>query len=233
MALFVTLLTASRRCLEMNSFFYRHARRILALGLIACLYLLARLPELSTSERSQLAAHFRFEKSVLPEVPGPEQRSVRPVNPSLRRIPSWISSVGAAVALNDLDGDHAPAGSNYFRHDRGVVTHAAAHVIDAIAALQMQRVDPTRERAGLAVINVLGGIQRDNDIVVEVARLASRPVRQLDQPGGGQRPYFSGSNLPGWRTEELLARHAGESLDERRRCQVGGLLDFLGVETAV
>src|ERR1017187_7649472 len=106
--LFVTLLTASRRCLEMNSFFYRHARRILALGLIACLYLLARLPELSTSERSQLAAHFRFEKSVLPEVPGPEQRWVRPVNPSLRRIASWISSVGAAVALNDLDGDGLP-----------------------------------------------------------------------------------------------------------------------------
>jgi hypothetical protein len=92
----------------MNSFFYRHARRILALGLIACLYLLARLPELSTSERSQLAAHFRFEKSVLPEVPGPEQRWVRPVNPSLRRISSWISSVGAAVALNDLDGDGLP-----------------------------------------------------------------------------------------------------------------------------
>ena len=92
----------------MNSFFYRHARRILALGLIACLYLLARLPELSTSERSQLAAHFRFEKSVLPEVPGPEQRWVRPVNPSLRRIASWISSVGAAVALNDLDGDGLP-----------------------------------------------------------------------------------------------------------------------------
>jgi enediyne biosynthesis protein E4 len=92
----------------MNSFFARHARRILALGLIACLYLLARLPELSNSERAQLAARFRFEKSVLPEVPGPEQRSVRPVNPSLRRISSWISSVGAAVALNDLDGDGLP-----------------------------------------------------------------------------------------------------------------------------
>jgi hypothetical protein len=92
----------------MNSFFARHARRILALGLIACLYLLARLPDLSTSERAQLAARFRFEKSALPEVPGPEQRSVRPVNPSLQRISSWISSVGAAVALNDLDGDGLP-----------------------------------------------------------------------------------------------------------------------------
>src|SRR5580658_3356228 len=97
----------------MNSFIARHARRVLALGLIACLYLLARLPELSTSERSQLAARFRFEKSVLPEVPGPERRSVRPVNPSLRRIAGWISSVGASVALNDLDGDGLPNDACY------------------------------------------------------------------------------------------------------------------------
>ena len=92
----------------MNTIWYRHARRLLAVGLIACLYLLARLPELSTTERSQLASAFRFEQARLPEVPGPAPRTVRPVNPSLRRIASWISSVGAAVALNDLDGDGLP-----------------------------------------------------------------------------------------------------------------------------
>jgi len=91
-----------------NAILYRHARRIFALGLITCLYLLARLPDLSTTERSELAAKFHFESSVLPEVPGPVARTVRPVNPSLRRIASWISSVGAAVALNDLDGDGLP-----------------------------------------------------------------------------------------------------------------------------
>ncbi|HUE04244.1 MAG TPA: CRTAC1 family protein [Bryobacteraceae bacterium] len=92
----------------MNTLWTRHARRLLALGLIACLYLLARLPELSTTERSQLASGFHFEQSRLPEVPGPAPRTVRPVNPSLQRISSWISSVGAAVALNDLDGDGLP-----------------------------------------------------------------------------------------------------------------------------
>ena len=33
---------------------------------------------------------------------------MRAVNPNLERISGWISSVGAAVALNDLDGDGLP-----------------------------------------------------------------------------------------------------------------------------
>ena len=80
----------------------------LAIGLIACLYLLARLPELSTSERSQLPPTSDFEKSRLPEVARTGAADRAPVNPSLQRIASWISSVGAAVALNDLDGDGFP-----------------------------------------------------------------------------------------------------------------------------
>lgn len=85
--------------------FHRHARRLLAVALLGALYLLARLPDISNTERTRLAGRFRFERSVLPVVPGPEVRSVRPVHQSLRHIQSWISSVGAAVALNDLDGD--------------------------------------------------------------------------------------------------------------------------------
>ena len=43
-----------------------------------------------------------------PHVPADLSRTVRPVHPSLKLIESWISSVGAAVALNDLDGDGLP-----------------------------------------------------------------------------------------------------------------------------
>jgi len=83
----------------------RYTRRIVAIAILGALYLLARLPSLSDSERRALAARFRFERAVLPVVAGPEVRGVRPVHPSLRHIAAWISSVGAAVALNDLDGD--------------------------------------------------------------------------------------------------------------------------------
>jgi enediyne biosynthesis protein E4 len=116
----------------------RHAARLVALATILTLYSFARQPQLSGIEQARLAARFHFERHLLPELPGvtlsaarsregvpPGQpgrhlagaephvpadlsRTVRPVHPSLKLIESWISSVGAAVALNDLDGDGLP-----------------------------------------------------------------------------------------------------------------------------
>ena len=79
--------------------------RLVAIALIVGLYGVARLPELPGTERSALAGQFAFTSVPLPGVSGYEPRYVRNVNPSLERISAWISSVGAAVALNDLDGD--------------------------------------------------------------------------------------------------------------------------------
>ena len=55
---------------------------------------------------------------------GETQKTIRDVNPSLRRVAAWISSVGAAVALNDLDGDGLPNDACYVdtRIDKVVVT---------------------------------------------------------------------------------------------------------------
>jgi hypothetical protein len=57
------------------------------------------------SERAELASRFHFTRLAMPEIAGSRYQSVRQVHPSLRRISAWISSVGAAVALADLDGD--------------------------------------------------------------------------------------------------------------------------------
>ncbi|HEU4452185.1 MAG TPA: VCBS repeat-containing protein, partial [Longimicrobium sp.] len=86
----------------------RHARRIAAVLVVASLYGAARLPSLDDGERARMAGRFRFTPFPLPELPGEEPRSVRPVHPSLRHIEAWISSVGAAVALVDADGDGLP-----------------------------------------------------------------------------------------------------------------------------
>jgi hypothetical protein len=80
---------------------------VAALAVVAGLYGAARLPTLAGGERAELAARFRFTSALLPELPG-ATRTVRPVHPSLRGIDAWISSVGAAVALADLDGDGLP-----------------------------------------------------------------------------------------------------------------------------
>lgn len=57
----------------------------------------------------RLAAPFKFDKMPLAEAPNhPPYKYVRQVQPSLSRISAWISSLGAAVAMADLDGDGLP-----------------------------------------------------------------------------------------------------------------------------
>jgi enediyne biosynthesis protein E4 len=94
-----------------SGLFSRHGTRLVALCLVVGLYGFARLPEATPAERSDLAARFAFTRAALPELPegtGPERRTIRPVHPSLRHIAAWISSVGAGVALHDIDGDGLP-----------------------------------------------------------------------------------------------------------------------------
>jgi hypothetical protein len=87
------------------SFINRNSQRILALGCAVVLYVLAQQPQLSSAERVKLADGFRFKQLELYEVPGLAHRTQREVHPSLKHIASWVSATGAAVALNDLDGD--------------------------------------------------------------------------------------------------------------------------------
>jgi len=93
--------------------FRRHAARVTAILLILVVYGFARIPEASQSELAKLAEGFRFSAAPLPTVSGETPRTIRDVNPSLRRIAGWISSVGAGVALNDLDGDGLPNDACY------------------------------------------------------------------------------------------------------------------------
>ena len=90
------------------AFFRRKTTAIVGVVLVAVLYLFMRQPQLSGEETRQLAAQFHFTPLPLPELPGYPMKSVRAVHPSLERISAWISSVGAAAALGDLDGDGLP-----------------------------------------------------------------------------------------------------------------------------
>jgi hypothetical protein len=72
---------------------------------------------------SGLAGRFSFKKSPLPEVPDhPPYKLVRQVHPSLERISAWISSLGAAATLADLDGDGLPNDVIYVDPRTGLVT---------------------------------------------------------------------------------------------------------------
>ena len=100
-------------------------RRIVALAAVTGLYFAARLPQLPDAEREQMAGRYHFAGLALPEAPGAhEHRTVRAVHPSLQHICAWISSVGAGVALNDIDGDGLPNDVCYVDPRTDVVTVA-------------------------------------------------------------------------------------------------------------
>ncbi len=86
---------------------------------------MARFPSLPPPERAKLAARFKFEKLPLPEVANhPPYKYVRKVHPSLQRISAWISTLGAAAAMEDLDSDGLPNDLIYIDPRTDLVTVA-------------------------------------------------------------------------------------------------------------
>lgn len=83
----------------------RFAGRVAGLLLLPALFAAARQPSLPAGERSELVRRFHFTRLDLTTLDDGGGTRVRAVHPSLGHISAWISSVGAAVAMADLDGD--------------------------------------------------------------------------------------------------------------------------------
>lgn len=81
---------------------------VLAMGA----YGLTGLPGAEVGEKHALATRFGFEKIELPRLkslmPDAYDRQIRVVHRDFQRIDAWISSVGAAVSIADLDRDGLP-----------------------------------------------------------------------------------------------------------------------------
>lgn len=78
---------------------------IVALALVVGLFFVVRLPEASAEERDAMAERFSFTPMSLAMPGGFPQQTIRKVNKDYTHIDAWISSVGAGIAMNDLDGD--------------------------------------------------------------------------------------------------------------------------------
>jgi hypothetical protein len=87
-------------------------RRVLApvfvLVLAAALFLVAWIPPVSAATLNTVASRYRFTELPIALPPGLPMHTVRPVNPLYYPIRAWISSVGAAIALNDIEGTGLP-----------------------------------------------------------------------------------------------------------------------------
>src|SRR5260370_336158 len=82
----------------------RYVKTVVVWTAVVLIWWHGRLPKLAPEEAAYMARRFRFERTALSQF-RPPIRNQRDVNPKLAGIVSWVSSVGAAVALGDLDGD--------------------------------------------------------------------------------------------------------------------------------
>ncbi len=75
-------------------------------AIVISLYVMTRERALSKAESEEVVNNFRFSRTPLPEVANhPPYKYVRKVHPSMRHIRAYLSTLGASVALGDLDGD--------------------------------------------------------------------------------------------------------------------------------
>ncbi len=154
-----------------------------ALVPLVALYSWARLPTISDSERQQLADRFRFEWTALPEVPGPQQRAIRPVHPSLQHAAAWISSVGASVAIADLDGDELPNDVCYVdtRTDQVIIAPLPG-TGDRYAPFALSPGSPRFDRTTMAPTHCLpGDLNEDGLIDVIVSYWGRTPIAFLQR----------------------------------------------------
>jgi hypothetical protein len=184
--------------------FRRQAAKLTAIVLILVVYGFARVPEASESELAKLAEGFSFRASPLPTMNGETQKTIRNVNPSLRRIAGWVSSVGAAVALNDLDGDRLPNDTCYVdtRIDKVIV----APVPGTPARYQPFTLDPLTlpyDASTMAPMGCLpGDFNEDGLLDVVVYYWGRTPVLFVKREGA------SALNADSYTRSEVLANGA-------------------------
>ncbi|WP_340200612.1 CRTAC1 family protein [Ascidiimonas sp. W6] len=86
----------------------KQAPRIVSILILIIIYAFTIPSDISLTEREELAKEFAFERSILYYPKGLTSKVVRDVHPQYKDISTWISSVGAAVAITDFDGDNLP-----------------------------------------------------------------------------------------------------------------------------
>ncbi|MFH9611346.1 CRTAC1 family protein [Streptomyces sp. NPDC017448] len=72
---------------------------------MASIFYAVRLPEPSAADVRETAADFAFEPMAIALPGGLPTQKVRKVNKAYQHIEAWISSVGAGIAVNDMDGN--------------------------------------------------------------------------------------------------------------------------------
>src|SRR6266705_6589042 len=125
------------RTLRCMSFSRTRLRRLVpaiaAIALLIGLFFNASLAVVSAADAGQVASEYKFKEMPISMPPGyhPTQ-TIRKVNPAYQHLVSWISSVGASIALTDVTGHGRDDGMCIVdpRTDDVIVTYAPTAVPD-------------------------------------------------------------------------------------------------------
>ncbi len=164
--------------------------RIVSLVAVASLFLAATTSQHAEQSAEILAVDFSFRELALPSPPhsGPNA-SQRRTHPAVARLSSWISAVGASVAVTDLDLDGVANDICYVETatDRVVVTPAPqGHTLTPILRYESFELDasPTRRPDGVAPMGCLpGDYNEDGWIDLLVYYWGRQPVVWLRRAG--------------------------------------------------
>jgi hypothetical protein len=91
-----------------RGFLRRQLTGVIALVVVVGFFFAVTLPQSSAEEKNDLASNYAFTGHSLALPTSDKQQTIRQVNQAYKHIDAWMSSVGAAVAMNDLDGDGLP-----------------------------------------------------------------------------------------------------------------------------
>jgi hypothetical protein len=166
-----------------------HAAAIVGLALCLALYYANQLPSVTAAGRSAIASRFRFESLPVPEMPDVPILTERPVNPSLKRLTTWISALGSGIIVADVDGDGLP--NDLVRNDARtdlVTVFPAPGTPARYAPFSLDITDSEEERHRRPPVNVLAGDFNEDGLTdILVAYAGRTPVMFLRRypPGPG------------------------------------------------
>jgi hypothetical protein len=78
---------------------------MVALATIAVTVVATRIPQPVTAESEELRRRYAFDRQALVSVPVRGLQQQRQVSPGVQHISTWMSALGAAIALGDVDGN--------------------------------------------------------------------------------------------------------------------------------
>ncbi|MEC0685718.1 VCBS repeat-containing protein, partial [Bacillus haynesii] len=90
-----------------KSFLQKHLNKLIGVFVVGSLYLILYNYQYNKTNASSVKQgdNIKFDTQVLDNISNNLKKDIREVNPSLKHIDAWISSVGASAAINDLNSD--------------------------------------------------------------------------------------------------------------------------------